>query len=71
MADAPVGIVFLGPADVMKDGGDLENPDVGAFFRSDAKTEAEDALRVVPSMAASRVFKKPAGVFFNRAEQGI
>ena len=55
MADAAVRPVFLVPADVVEDSRELQDAQIGLFLAADPEAEVEDALGMVPVMAAPGV----------------
>jgi hypothetical protein len=71
MADAAVRSVLFGPTDVVEDGGQLQDAQVGLFLAADPEAEAEDALGVVPVVAAPGVPEAALGLPPDAVEQGF
>ena len=62
MAAAAVGTVFIGPADVVQDGGQTHDEEIGLLPLSDAQAETKHAFGMVPIVAAPGIVKARPGL---------
>ena len=70
VADPAVGPVLLLAADVVEEGGELEDAEVGLFLSPDPQAEPVDALRVVPVVAAPGAAEERPGLFPDAGDEG-
>ncbi len=71
MTDFAIRAVFFLPPDVMEESGDCEDIEIGTFLFSDSLTEPEDALRVIPIVAAPDLSEVCPGFFSKGLEPGL
>ena len=62
MADLPVRAVLLAAADVVEQGGEREDAEIGLLLAPDPQGQPEDALGVVPVVAAPGAAEEGAGL---------
>jgi hypothetical protein len=69
MADSAARAVLLPPSDIVEDGGQPENPEIGPLLPSDPFAEPVDALGVVPIVTAAGLPEKAPSLLPDRGQK--